>query len=108
MSAYYDHAEQLDSLQAEQDDGSLVFAWNDASWKILPGGAKFGRKNDFGGFALSCDLKLTCTTAQFGGSIPQAAESVAYAGLNYTIKTVLTAPESYQLEIELDLNVGEK
>ena len=108
MNAYSDHAAQLDALQAEQDNGSLVFTWNNANWKILPGGAKFGRKNDFGGFALSCDLKLTCTTAQFGGNFPQAAESVEYAGLNYTIKTVLTAPESYQLEIEMDLNVGEK
>ena len=108
MNAYSDHARLLDDLQTEQDDGSLTFNWNDADWKILPGGAKFGRKNDFGGFALSCDLKLTCTTKQFNGNLPQAAESVTCAGLNYTIKTVSTAPESYQLEIELDLNVGEK
>ena len=98
----------LDALQSEQDDGSLTFIWNEAPWKILPGGSKFGRKNDFGGFALSCDLMLTATTAQFQGTIPQAGESMFYLDLEYTIKYVTTAPEKMQIRIEADLNVGEK
>lgn len=108
MNAYEDHAGQLDALQSEQDDGTLVFTWNDSTWKILPGGAKFGRKNDFGGFALSCDLQLTCTTEQFGDNLPDAAEGITYQGRDYSITFVTTAPESHQLRIEADLNVGEK
>ena len=108
MNAYEDHASQLDALQSEQDNGTLVFTWNNASWKILPGGAKFGRKNDYGGFALSCDLQLTCTTAQFGDTLPQSGESMTYLDLDYTVKFLTTAPESKQIRIEADLNVSEK
>ena len=97
----------LDALQAEQDDGSLVFTWNGSDkWKILPGGAKFGRKNDFGGFKLSCDMMLSCTTAQFGGTLPDSGDSMTYLGKDYTIKFVTTAPESKQIRIEGDLNVS--
>lgn len=77
-------------------------------WKILPGGAKFQRKNDFGGFALSCDLQLTCTTKQFKNGLPEAGEGIIYRGLDYTIQAVTTPPGSYQIRIEANLNVGEK
>lgn len=92
----------------ELGDDAPKFTWNSQEWEILPGGAKFGRKNDFGGFALSCDLVLTCLTAQFGDDLPQAAESVTYRDLDYTIATVSTAPGGYQLRIELVLNAVEK
>lgn len=97
----------LDALQVEQDDGSLVFTWNDSNkWKILPGGAKFGRGNDVGGFKLSCDMMLTCTTAQFGDTLPDAGDSMTYLGKYYTVQFVTTAPESKQIRIEANLNVG--
>ena len=106
MNVYTDHARQLDALQSEQDDGTLFFVWNGSPWKILPGGAKFGRGNDIGGFKLSCDLMLTCTAAQFSGTLPQSGESMTYFGLEYTIKFVTTAPESKQIRVEADLNVA--
>lgn len=108
MNDFQEHARMLDLLQSRQDDGSLKFSWNGSDWKILPGGAKFQRKNDFGGFALSCDLMLTCTTAQFGDTLPDSGEGMTYRGLDYTIQAVTTPPGSYQIRIEANLNVGEK
>jgi len=96
----------LDALRAEYAEPSLAFEWNDDSWEILPGGAKFRRANDVGGFALACDLQLTCTTAQFGDTLPDSGESMTYAGKEYTIVSVTPAPAAYQLRIEANLNVG--
>lgn len=95
----------LDALRSEYAEPSLVFIWDDADWQILPGGAEFKRKNDVGGFALDCDLQLTCTTAQFGEVLPDSGESMTYAGKEYTIDAVVPAPASYQLRIKANLKV---
>jgi hypothetical protein len=105
-SAYQDHAKMLDALRSEYAEASLVFDWNGDSWEILPGGARFKRANDVGGFALSCDLQLTCTTAQFGDTLPDSGESMTYAGKEYTIVSVTPAPAAYQIRIEANLNVA--
>ena len=105
-SAYEDHAAMLDALRSEYAEPSLVFTWDAADYQILPGGARFKRANDVGGFALACDLQLTCTTAQFGDVLPDSGESMTYAGKEYTIVSVTPAPAAYQIRIEANLNVG--
>lgn len=104
-NVYQDHAAMLDDLYVEVSEPALVFKWNSADWKILPGGARFSRKNDTGGFALDSDLQLTATVAQFGAEWPQAAETIAYQGKDYTIESVMPAPGSAQIRINANLNV---
>ena len=106
MTVYDDHAAQLDALRQEQNDPSLVFVWSSANWLILPGGARFQRKNDIGGWALTSDLQLTCTTGQFGGTIPDSGDSMVYLGKEYTISAVTSAPGVRQIRINANLNVG--
>jgi len=106
MNIYQDHASQLDDLQVEQNDGSLEFTWNNSSFNILPGGYKFGRKNDIGGFELDSDLMLTCTTDQFKGALPLSGNKIIYAGLTYNIKRRTTMPGGYQMRLECDLLIS--
>lgn len=101
---YSDHAKQLDALRQEYGEPSLVFTWNAADWLILPRGAKFKRNNDAGGFVLDCDFELVCTTAQFGGTLPDSGESMTHLGLEYTIQYVTPAAAGYQIRIGANLN----
>ena len=103
MSVYSDHAAHLDALQAEYSEPSLVFTWNGADYLILPGGGKFKRRNDRGGFALENDLQLTCTTAQFGDTLPDSGQQIIYDGVTYIITFITTAPAGYQIRINADL-----
>ena len=105
MSAYSDHAAQLAALQSELGGDCPSFTWNNAPYSILPGGAKFKRMNDAGGFKLESDLQLTCLTAPFGGTLPDAGQTLTYNGLLYTITAVTPAPAGYQMRINADLNV---
>ena len=106
-NAYEDHAGMLDELHREQESANLVATWNGNPFNILPGGAKFKREMDRGGFDLDSDLQLTCTTAQFGGNIPNAAELITYQGLNYLIKSVSTPGGAYQIRINCILQNAE-
>jgi hypothetical protein len=108
MNAYQDHAAMLDQLQVEQNDGTLFAQWNGQAVAILPGSAKFSRINARGGFDLDCDLKLTCTTKQFGGAPPNAGDQLSYLGNNYTIRDVETPPEANQIRINCLLTNAEK
>jgi len=99
-NAYEDHAGMLDDLQREQSSAELIATWNgNAQVAILPGGAKFQRQNEQGGFGLDCDLMLTVTTRQFGSTLPDAAQQIVYQGLNYRIRSVETMPGAYQLRL---------
>lgn len=105
MSAYKDHASQLEALYAELGAEAPVFTWDGAEYEILPGGAKFQRANDTGGFKLSSDLQLTCLTAQFGSVLPTAGETITYLGTDYTLTAVTPAPAGFQMRLNADLNV---
>ena|ERR1700761_8352300 len=109
MNAYEDHAAMLDALSAEQAAvPNLDAFWNGMNFKLLPGGAKFSRKNGRGGFDLGCDLMLTCTTAQFGGNAPDAGQPLSYMGRNYTIREVTTPGGAYQVRLHCMLTNAEK
>ena len=90
----------LDQLHTEQDDGSLYANWNGQAVAILPGGARFSRKLDRGGFDLDCDLQLTCTTLQFGGAPPNAMDELIYHGNIYVIRSVDTPAEANQIRLK--------
>lgn len=106
MNAYQDHAAMLDALQTEQDNGTLEFQWNNASWAILPGGAKFKRANDIGGLKLESDLQLSVTTTQFNGTPPDSSDTFFYLGKQYLVVAYTTMPEGYQARINADLVVA--
>lgn len=107
MNAYQDHAAMLDQLHTEQNDGSLMAQWNNLAVAIIPGSAKFSRKNDRGGYDLDCDMQLTCTTLQFGGALPDAGDPLSYLGRNYTIRTIETPAEANQIRIKCLLTNAE-
>ena len=106
MNAYENHADMLDDLHAEQDNGTLVFQWNNASWSILPGGAKFKRDNSIGGFELTSDLQLTVTTKQFAGNLPDSGDTFYYLAKQYRLVALTTMAEGFQLRINADLVVA--
>lgn len=106
MNAYQDHAAMLDALQTEQDNGTLVFQWNNVNYAILPGDAKFKRANSEGGFILTSDLQLSVTTAQFNGTPPNSDDTFYYQGLQYLVVAYTTMPEAYQARINADLVVA--
>lgn len=105
MSVYSEHAEGLAELEAELGDDLPMIWWNGKAWPILPGGARFQRKNDSGGFTLDSALQLTVLTAQFGGQLPDSGQTINYPGENgrsYTIMSVTPAPAGYQMRINAD------
>jgi len=105
MSAYEEHAFGLGEIEAELGDDCPQFSYNSSPFRCLPGGAKFKRKNDTGGFTLESDLQLTCLVDQFNGSVPDSGETLSYLGRDYTIVSVTPAPGGYQMRINADLNV---
>ena len=103
MNLYADHAAQLDACQAEADDGTLRFTWQDKPYLILPGGAKLKRMNSAGGYNLSCDLQLTVTLSQFGGVLPDSGDAFNYNGKLYRIAEMTTSAGGQQARINADL-----
>ena len=105
MSVYSIHAASLAQVYNELGGDAPLFTWNGQEWKLLPGGAKFKRANDIGGFALTSDLQLTCLTDQFGDTVPDSGETIVYVGREYTITNLTPAPAGFQMRINADLNV---
>jgi hypothetical protein len=104
-SVYTIHAASLLVVQGELGDDTPMMWWKGQEWPILPGGARFQRKNSTGGFTLDSALQLTVLTAQFGDQLPDSGQSMNYPGQNgkaYTITSVTPAPAGYQMRINAD------
>lgn len=103
MSAFSEHADGLAEVAAELGSDCPVFTWDGDDYRCLPGGARFKRDNGVGGFEISSDLQLTCLTAPFGETLPDAGEPLVYLGRDYTIASVTVSPAGYQMRINADL-----